>query len=1473
MASLKEALAAINAAGTGSVAKTVGPKAANRTVASFAPKEPSGDINFAGILGDLIDVIDTPRAAIASTAQEIVDVFQGEGFSPKDWWQQTSDNHMFGEVLRDSGVDLPGPLDFALGLGLDIATDPLTYFAGAGVAARLAKADDVVLALRKASNAAEAAGNAVDANRLFDAAERVRKTRSVLSAGKALDDIGMSAGARLTLPGTGRLGRNIIEKPLDFVTRGKFSSKFDQRRAKQLADLVVNGAEDVGGQQFVRKYSDEIAGMMKAMRQGDDAVEAAIKNIDNPAVAAVVQRAAAVGRKMPVETGIKMPWSTPLVAAIAMTPGKAMRAATQKKIVSTLDEALNTRAPIRALKLSDDPDLGLAGIYIERAGNMGEVASRRMETTLTNSAKQVLEEAKKAGISDDDLLLGSDMKYFLDDGSVNPNLPASIVAAGEAGRAVHALSVQFWDDARTVFNDIVGFERLQPMIGDLYAARFLTDEGADLVKGTSNADQWTSGRLFGDTFEPRTYVTPSQFAKYALDEGEAVAAKKYKTSFMGQKLYDTADAGGASIRKQMQDIGDRLMGPKFLDPFETDFVSVVERYIRNMGQGARMGVFTRQMEDAGIIVRDGVARDLMDRLSTLVAREGQSAKKVARFTKSARNADKQAKRAAEGGTPKQRATRERLDTSVASLEDEADELLSLLNNLESRYAPDITDSIRGTLRSGYVEELTEMQAQASLIGQRLEAVKKLRNLLKGLSAGDVADPFAFSMLDETIKALEDALTSFNSGAAISALDDETAVAAQRLLDLFSGEKDLGPLQLDMFPTDAQKAKQYKRFNEFQENFDQVEELDELLGASEIIAGTDIAYIQRQMDDLIGEVNTLVRTITDDITGVPAAARLAGRTIDEQEQLLLRQQAEVAGSLATNSRELQDLMDFLANREAAWIRRGVDKAERAAEEYTILQEIRTRYMNIRKEIENARRSGSLKDRISAAESQEEAIKQLNNERNLLGFQVDYNEALTNQMTGWFEGFSGVNAGEMGELFQTALEAAAKVNNATAMKGFLKNYGGLVNWWKANAVSTPGFVLRNGMGGTWMNAQLAGVEMGTHTKVVGIARAAMKAGNGDMFTGINNLIADGKSINLNNVFGTGRKVSLRELRVFKQMVDSGLASGGQAWSEVSDVAGTLAGSGILGNVGGNLRPWSPDFVLFRSVRNANEKMEFMLRGAIAFDQMAYKGKSIDEAWDSVRKYHFDYSDLTDTERRIKMVIPFLKWQKSVLPVLIESIGKNPKAWGRLQQFKGEMELTSEEEGMVPDYFGESLGIRLPFEWQGSRVYALPDLPFKDLARYTKEPTSPVRTFAEAAIPFVKLPVEIWSGKRTFADIPFSGRYQQVPNSYSKIPGLMETLELFGKTGGIGAVKNKKGEWKMRDRDIYILDQFLPVFGRLRRLFPNEEAKQRRLTTTWLSTMTGTGLRVNDSVEKRNAWYKLQSQMAKDLEDMQDIAAREV
>ena len=116
----------------------------------------------------------------------------------------------------------------------------------------------------------------------------------------------------------------------------------------------------------------------------------------------------------------------------------------------------------------------------------------------------------------------------------------------------------------------------------------------------------------------------------------------------------------------------------------------------------------------------------------------------------------------------------------------------------------------------------------------------------------------------------------------------------------------------------------------------------------------------------------------------------------------------------------------------------------------------------------------------------------------------------------------------------------------------------------------------------------------------------------------------------------------------------------------------------------------------------------------------GGSPGEALAAVYKYHFDYTNLTHMDQKMKMVIPFWTWQKNIIPVLIESLGKKPQAWNRIVQVKGELELTSEREGIVPDYFGENMGIRLPFQTDGNRVYALPDLPFKDLARYLKTPT---------------------------------------------------------------------------------------------------------------------------------------------------------
>ena len=393
---------------------------------------------FGGAFGKFIDIIDTPRAAIASTVQEIVDVFQGEGFSGSDWWKQTKDDHLFGEIMRDIGVDLPGPLDFALGMGLDIAFDPLTYAGGAGVAARLAKADDVVAALRKAQAAAKKAGDTKKAQELFKASEKVRKSRSVLSAGKSLRDIGIKPNLGLTLPGTGRLGRKAIENPLNLLSGGALGRRLDKKRLDQIkkADFLFDEAG------LVAKNTPKIQEAMGLMRRKD----AAAKNLLNK-MEPNIRKAATMASKLPVESRLRLPWSSKMVGAVAALPGRGLRWATQRAMLQSVDKALNTRQPMRAIKIGDDPDLALEAVYLERGANKGEVAARKVRSRLMNRAGEIARRAQKLKVPFEDLLGASSRRF--DD----PNMPGSIL---RAGKSFHDDLVGFWKEAETVVNEATG---------------------------------------------------------------------------------------------------------------------------------------------------------------------------------------------------------------------------------------------------------------------------------------------------------------------------------------------------------------------------------------------------------------------------------------------------------------------------------------------------------------------------------------------------------------------------------------------------------------------------------------------------------------------------------------------------------------------------------------------------------------------------------------------------------------------------------------------------------------------------------------------------------------------------------------------------------------------------------------------------------------------------------------------------------
>jgi len=476
--------------------------------------------------------------------------------------------------------------------------------------------------------------------------------------------------------------------------------------------------------------------------------------------------------------------------------------------------------------------------------------------------------------------------------------------------------------------------------------------------------------------------------------------------------------------------------------------------------------------------------------------------------------------------------------------------------------------------------------------------------------------------------------------------------------------------------------------------------------------------------------------------------------------------------------------------------------------------------------------------------------------------------------WSRGWSaplGDGGGEAAPVFEM-LNALFKTSSSSGDFGaFLKWYDKFLNYWKAQAVSTPGFVIRNGLGGSWLSYAFGLMELGSTNKFAGVFFKASKLGEGNAVKGVDEMIkALGISKKKSVSVGFGSRVDINELRTIRRVLDSGIVGGGQVITEVDrNVAMRLVreSRNPITNqpIDVVFNPASTEFAPFRFIRSSNEQMETVLRGALAFDVLQ-KGGSVADAAGQVYKFHFNYADLTSMERKMRRIIPFWTWQKNVVPILVESLGKHPYAWGRLQQVKGNLELQSKEEGVVPDYFLENMAIRLPWKINDYQSYWIPDLPFRDLNRLMKEPGSITRVFAESAAPPVKVPLEIWAGKQFFADLPFSGRYQQVPHVYAKFPFLMDALSLAGK-----AKKDKKGEYKMRDQDLYMMDSWMPFLSRFRRLLPNESRYSRRVASTVVSTVFGTQVRVNDPHETRNQIIRNDRAFDEKMRDLIDIEMR--
>ena len=451
-----------------------------------------------------------------------------------------------------------------------------------------------------------------------------------------------------------------------------------------------------------------------------------------------------------------------------------------------------------------------------------------------------------------------------------------------------------------------------------------------------------------------------------------------------------------------------------------------------------------------------------------------------------------------------------------------------------------------------------------------------------------------------------------------------------------------------------------------------------------------------------------------------------------------------------------------------------------------------------------------------------------------------------------------------MVRVLVEAMTTVTRFRAKGGwgaFLNQYDKIYNLLKGYMIMKPGFHMRNYFSGVFMN-YLADVDLASyrqfqraywtyrHEQAVEKGWTARAA-------------AMKKSMKLHQIWG---KTKTEHVAYIREMDRAGILGGshGQVAGEFDIDSPVIAGKKI--DLRAAMNPFNPRNALLRISREAGIGTETFLRGVMGFDALK-KGNTVDGAYDNIVKFHFDYDDLSDFERRvIKRIVPFYTWTKRALPLMLEQIGHNPAKMTAYLKAKRNIERDLEEPGIVPDYFRRQGGIQLPFKYKGESMFVLPDLPFKapieliDPALALKKDMpfeermrSVLGSLGTQLSPLIKAPYEWQAKTNLWKGYSFQGRWQQVPTVYHKIPGLMHAMQVAG-------LSSKQNDiWIMRDYNLHTMTQLLPTLADMRRLFPSEERYQQRTLSTWMSFAFGLGLRTNTVDEQlrqqRSNWYRLQ------------------
>ena len=211
--------------------------------------------------------------------------------------------------------------------------------------------------------------------------------------------------------------------------------------------------------------------------------------------------------------------------------------------------------------------------------------------------------------------------------------------------------------------------------------------------------------------------------------------------------------------------------------------------------------------------------------------------------------------------------------------------------------------------------------------------------------------------------------------------------------------------------------------------------------------------------------------------------------------------------------------------------------------------------------------------------------------------------------------------------------------------------------------------------------------------------------------------------------------------------------QEWRRILERYGVSGGSFIGQDVGAIRKGGSVSKgaeKIFGFSRDVGSRIEDFHRTALFLDDMVKQGaKGTPDpvrAWNKVKKFHFDYGELTDTERGLfRRVMPFYTWTRKNVPLQLEQIFKNPKKYSRVAQLKSAIEGSPDGQGN-PEWWKDMDVWKTKFQDKDENKHAvMVGMPYSDLTQIANNPTGMTGPLGSA--------FNIMQGRDPFFDEPIS------------------------------------------------------------------------------------------------------------------------